>query len=169
MNAGSLPSDHWTQNLKVGGGRIIGEACHFVDLARHLVGKRISEINVNLFELKNNTSYKKDTATFSLGFEDGSIATIHYFANGSSKFQKERVEVFCDGKILQLNNFKNLKGYGWKNFTKISLLKQNKGQKETVKAFINSINSGKSCIPIDQIIEVSEKTLEIDDKLRSVK
>lgn len=168
VNAGTLPSDHWTQSIEVGGGRIIGEACHFIDLARYLVGKKIVETSVSLFELKKNTSYKKDTVTFSLKFEDGSIATIHYFANGSSKFQKERIEAFCDGRVLQLNNFKNLKGFGWKNFKKISLLRQNKGQAESVKAFLNSITSGKSCIPLDEIIEVSEKTLEIDNKLRSI-
>lgn len=166
-NAGYLPSDHWTNDREIGGGRIIGEACHYIDLARHLIGKKIVKTNVNLFESKNDSSYMKDTASLSIKFEDGSIATIHYFANGSSKFQKERVEVFCGSKILQLNNFRSLKGFGWTNFKRQSLFSQNKGQKEAVAAFLNSIKSGAPCIPIGEILEVSKATLEIDNQLRS--
>ena len=93
INAGEIPSDHWTQDLEVGGGRIIGEACHFIDLLRFLVGKTITNYQIQFMD-----SSTKDTATIQLSFEDGSIGTIHYYANGSKSFPKERLEVFAGGR-----------------------------------------------------------------------
>jgi len=116
VNAGKIPRDHWTQDPKVGGDRIIGEACHFIDLLRFLSGSRIKASSLS--ELKSGVG---DTVSIQLAFEDGTIGTIHYFANGNKAFPKERLEVFTAQKILQLDNFKTLKGYGWKNFKKMRL------------------------------------------------
>jgi predicted dehydrogenase len=104
VNAGVIAENHWVQDLEIGGGRIIGEVCHFVDLLRFLIGKNIVKHNIQLMN-----SLTKDTATIQLSFFDGSIGTIHYFANGSKSFPKERLEVFAGGGVLQLDNFLKLK------------------------------------------------------------
>jgi len=157
VNAGKIPLDHWTQDPEVGGGRIVGEACHFIDLLRFLSGTRI--INSNLMKLNSGVG---DTVSIQLAFEDGSIGTIHYFANGNKAFPKERLEVFTGQKILQLDNFKTLKGYGWKNFKKMRLWQQDKGHEAEIKAFAEAIENGSpSPIPFEEIEEVMRMTLEL--------
>lgn len=153
VNAGHIPEDHWVQDLNVGGGRIIGEVCHFIDLARFLVGNEISTYSIYYM----GNSICQDTATITLGFADGSIATINYYANGNNKIPKERVEVHSSGKYLLLDNFVKLKGYGWPGFSKMNLWKQDKGQDEMTKAFASAIkSSGKQPIPFNEIYEVSK-------------
>ena len=94
--------------------------------------------------------------------------SIHYFANGSNTFPKERVEVFVDGRVLQLDNFRKLKGFGWPGFSKLNLWKQDKGQVACAKAFIDSIASGSPCpISPDEIFEVARVTLEASEQLRA--
>ncbi|NPA08710.1 MAG: Gfo/Idh/MocA family oxidoreductase, partial [Chlorobi bacterium] len=157
INAGSIPEEHWIQDPRVGGGRIIGEACHFIDLLRFLAGTRISEATI--LGLEKGLG---DTVSIQLKFKDGSIGTIHYFANGSKRFPKERLEVFVAGRILQLNNFRSLKGFGWPGFKKMNLLRQDKGQKECAAAFIKAIREGlPSPIPFDELVEVSRITIEL--------
>ena len=157
INAGEITNDHWTQDLEVGGGRIIGEACHFIDLLRFLVGKTI--INYQIQFMDNST---KDTATIQLSFEDGSIGTIHYYANGSKSFPKERLEIFAGGRVLKLDNFQKLTGFGWPGFDKMNLWQQDKGQKACAKAFIDAISKGdKSPIPIEEIFEVSKISIKL--------
>ena len=168
MNAGEIPEDHWTQDPTVGGGRILGEACHYIDLMRHLVGRKI--ISYNAMSMGKNDSYKitEDKATVTLAFDDGSFGSIHYFANGSRAFPKERIEIFADGAVLHLDNFKKLRGYGWRGFNKLNLWKQNKGQAECVKAFVDAIESGASApIEYDEIIEVANISIDIAESLRS--
>jgi predicted dehydrogenase len=157
INAGEITNDHWTQDLEVGGGRIIGEACHFIDLLRFLVGKTI--INYQIQFMDNST---KDTANIQLSFEDGSIGTIHYYANGSKSFPKERLEVFAGGGVLQLDNYRKLIGFGWPGFKKMNLWQQDKGQKACAKAFIDAISKGnKSPIPVEEIFEVSKISIKL--------
>lgn len=157
INAGKIPNDHWTQDLEVGGGRIIGEACHFIDLLRFLVGKTITNYKILFMD-----SSTKDTANIQLSFEDGSIGTIHYYANGSKSFPKERLEIFAGGGVLQLDNFRKLAGFGWPGFKKMNLWQQDKGQKACVKAFIDAISKGNiSPIPVEEIFEVSRITIKL--------
>ena len=160
VNAGALPNDHWAKDPKVGGGRIIGEACHFIDLMRFLADSPIADFKV--FSMKDN---QNDTISINLSFVNGSIGTIHYFANGNRLLSKERLEVYFDGKTLILDNFKKLIGYGINRFSKLSKFKQDKGQKECAKAFIDSIISGSPKIPIDQIFEVSETAIKINNAI----
>ena len=110
INAGSLPDDHWINDEEIGGGRIIGEFCHFIDLVLYIVGSGIKSWS------RNSNQSLKDNISVIMNFEDGSIGTINYFTNGAKSFPKEKLEVFCGGSILELNNFKSLKGYGWKKF-----------------------------------------------------
>lgn len=165
VNAGHIPSDHWTQDLQVGGGRILGEACHFIDLLRHIVDSKIMSVHaVKMSSPSENVT--EDKATITLTFEDGSIGTIHYFANGHNSFPKERLEVFVGGKILELDNFITLKGYGWSNFRKMRS-SQDKGHANGVNAFINGIKEGYYPIPLEEIFEVTEVTLDAVAKLRN--
>ncbi len=157
VNAGAIPATHWTQDRDVGGGRIIGEACHFIDLLRHLAGAPIVA-----WHIQPMASSTGDTASISLSFADGSTGTVHYFANGNKAFPKERLEVFASGRILQLGNFRKLIGYGWQGFRRMSLWRQDKGQKACVAAFLNAIASGQSApIPLDELVEVSRVSIEV--------
>ncbi|GAB6194140.1 bi-domain-containing oxidoreductase [Desulfocastanea catecholica] len=157
VNAGAIPPDHWTQDPAVGGGRIIGEACHFIDLLRFLSGHAISQHTIT--KMAGGVG---DTVTIQLGFADGSIGTVHYLANGSKSFPKERLEVFAAGRILQLDNFRKMKGYDWPGFKKMNLFKQDKGQKACAAAFVGAIREGGVApIPVDEIFEVSRVTLEL--------
>ena len=105
-----------------------------------------------------------DTLSISLEFEDGSIGTIHYFANGSKSFPKERLEVFAEGSVLQLDNYRTMKGFGWPGFKKMNLRKQDKGQKACAKAFINALEGREAApIPVDEILEVTRISIELAD------
>jgi predicted dehydrogenase/threonine dehydrogenase-like Zn-dependent dehydrogenase len=157
VNAGSIPAGHWTQDREAGGGRLVGEACHFIDLLRFLAGASITGHH----RMAMNSS-TQDTVTLQLSFADGSIGTIHYFANGSKAFPKERLEVFAGGRVLQLDNFRKLTGFGWPGFSKMNLWRQDKGQNACAQSFVNAIQQGLlSPIPISEIFEVSRVSIEI--------
>ncbi len=157
VNAGAIPTEHWTQDQEVGGGRIIGEACHFIDLLRFLAGSRIAGHQVTRMD-----SQSGDSVSISLKFDDGSIGVVHYLANGSKAFPKERLEVFAAGRVLQLDNFRKLKGFGWPGFTKMNLWRQDKGQKACAAAFVKAISDGgPTPIPFDQILEVARVSIEV--------
>jgi predicted dehydrogenase len=136
VNAGSIPADHWTQSASEGGGRLIGEACHFIDLILHLAGTHIASVQTTSLGSLNAPA---DTATIQLTFEDGSIGSVHYFANGHRSYPKERLEVFCGERVLQLDNFRTLRGWGWPGFRKQSLWFQDKGHDRGVAAFLHAI------------------------------
>ena len=153
VNAGAIPLDHWTQDTEIGGGRIVGEVCHFLDLLRFLVGHPARQVKA--------TRHSVDTMTISLSYEDGSIGTVHYFSNGDRVLSKERVEVFAGGHVLQLDNFRRLRGYGWPSFKQMNSWRQDKGANAMVDAFVKAIWKGKpSPIPFDELLEVSRSTLE---------
>ena len=157
VNAGAIPANHWTQDPAVGGGRIVGEACHFIDLLRHLAGSPI--VSHARLAMDSATG---DTVSLQLGFADGSIGTIHYLANGHKSFPKERLEVFCGGRILQLDNFRQLTGFGWPGFSKLKLWRQDKGQKACAAAFVTAVEQGGPApIPLAEILEVSRVTIEL--------
>ena len=168
MNAGAIPPDHWTQDIAVGGGRIIGEACHYIDLMRFLAGSKIVSVQARCMEDGGGVAGTEDKATILLGFEDGSFGSVHYLANGASSFPKERVEVFAAGRVLQLDNFIKLKGYGWPGFKKMNLWRQDKGQKGCVAAFLEAIEKGSPTpIPIEDIFEVARVSIEVGFMLRN--
>ena len=166
MNAGAIPANHWTQDNAVGGGRLIGEACHFIDLMRFLVGAPIVSIQARRMGDAPGVQITEDKASITLGFDDGSFGTILYLANGASSFPKERVEVFAAGRVLQLDNFRNLKGYGWPGFNKFNLWKQDKGQNACTVAFVRAVEKGISAIPLDEIFEVARVTISVAEQLR---
>lgn len=168
MNAGAIPADHWTQDNAVGGGRIIGEACHFIDLMRFLAGSKVVSIQARRMGETDAVQVLEDKASITLGFEDGSFGTIFYLANGASSFPKERVEVFTAGRVLQLDNFRKLKAFGWPGFNKMNLWRQDKGQDACAAVFVDSIRDGKEApIPADEIFEVARVTIQVAEILRA--
>lgn len=166
MNAGAIPASHWTQDALVGGGRIIGEACHFIDLMRFLAGSSIVSLQARRMGNAPGMEVTEDKASITLGFADGSFGTIMYLANGAASFPKERIEVFSSGRVLQLDNFRKLKGYGWPAFGKLNLWKQDKGQKACAEAFLRAVETGVPAIPPEEIFDVARVTIEVAEQLR---
>ena len=162
VNAGDIPADHWTQDPEVGGGRIIGEACHFIDLLRHLAGAAITRHSVFALSRAGGTTGPADRVSIMLEFADGSVGTVHYLANGHKSFPKERLEVFAGGRILQLDNFRRLRGWGWGQIRTKRLWRQDKGQTACAAAFIEAVRKGEpSPIPENELLEVSRVSIEV--------
>jgi predicted dehydrogenase/threonine dehydrogenase-like Zn-dependent dehydrogenase len=166
MNAGEVPVDHWAQDTFLGGGRIIGEACHFIDLMRFLADSPIVSVQARRMGDSPGISIADDKASITLGFKDGSFGTIMYLANGAVSFPKERIEAFVAGRTLQLNNFRKLTGYEWPGFNSLNLWKQDKGQNACASAFLNAIENGSPAIPLNEILEVASVTIEVANQLR---
>ena len=157
-NAGAIPADHWTQDLALGGGRLLGEACHFVDLLRHLAASPIEDLQLLIAADRKPCP---DTFSLQLRFADGSIGTVHYFANGSKAFPKKRLEVFAAGKVLRLDNYRKLQAWGIPGFSTRRLLSQDKGQQACCAAFLKAIETGgPPPIPVSELFEVQRWLLE---------
>jgi predicted dehydrogenase/threonine dehydrogenase-like Zn-dependent dehydrogenase len=156
-NAGVIPADHWTQDPTAGGGRLLGEACHFVDLLRHLAASPIEDSRLLTAA---DTKPCPDTFSLQLRFADGSIGTVHYFANGSKAFPKERLEVFAGGKVLRLDNYRKLQAWGIPGFRTRRHFKQDKGQLACCQSFLRAIQvGGPPPIPTEEIFEVQRVLL----------
>lgn len=166
INAGYLPSNHWTQDPNLGGGRIIGEACHFVDFITFLVGA--APVSVTAHALPDGGKYSEDNVSMTFTFPDGSIGVVDYLANGDKSFPKERVEVFCGGMVAVLDDFVSLQ------ITKDGKMKeergaQDKGWVNEWKAFIKSIREGgEPPIPYEQLIGVTKSTFAAVESLRTM-
>ena len=161
-NAGVIAPDHWTQDIAVGGGRIIGEACHFIDLLRFLAGAPISSAQIVTMGRHPAVLTPGDKAIITMRFEDGSIGTIQYFANGGKAFPKERVEVFAGDAVLQMDNFVALRGFGWPGFKGQKLWRQDKGQEACAQAFLTAIRAqGPSPIAPEELFEVARLSIHL--------
>jgi len=161
VNAGAIAANHWTQDPAIGGGRLVGEACHFIDLLRFLAGAPITSHHVMAMDTST-----RDSFAINLRFADGSLGTISYLANGSRAFAKERLEVFAAGRVLQLDNFRRLQGFGWPGFRSMNLWSQNKGQAACAQAFCDALRTGGSSpIPLAELLEVSRITLALAKEL----
>ncbi len=139
VNAGSIPADSWIQDAEFGGGRIIGEVCHFVDFLTFMNGSLPVSVYAAAMKDPNNLN---DVLNISLRYENGSIGTISYFANGDKGLPKERVEIYANGSTAVLNDFRTLAVYTDGKKKKKKLLSQNKGQKTEVRQFIEAILNG---------------------------
>ncbi len=156
MNAGFIPSDVWIHDLEVGGGRIIGEACHFIDLCSFLAGSDVISVCMN--SLGQNPQKNTDNASILLRYENGSNAVINYFSNGSKSYAKERIEVYSQEKILVLDNWRELKGYGIKGFTKYKG-SMNKGHQAQFSLLNDRVkNGGEPLISFESIINTTKAT-----------
>lgn len=165
MNAGFIPENVWVHDMEVGGGRIIGEACHFIDLISFITDSKVKSVCMNAMYVhpKENT----DNATILLKYENGTNAVINYFANGSKAYAKERVEVYHQEKTLILDNWRKLTGYGFKNFSS-ACSSQDKGHQNQFNHLIDSLrNGGKSIIPFDSIINTSKASIAAIESLKT--
>lgn len=167
MNAGEIPGSHWTQDPVVGGGRIVGEACHYIDLMRFLAGSEITGFTATKMGDAPGVEVTEDKASITLSFADGSFGTILYLGNGGKAFPKERIEVFANDAVLQLDNFKALRSFGWPGFKCKKLMSQDKGQQACATLFIQAIQRGKPTpIPANEIFEVSRVAVQVAQSLR---
>jgi polar amino acid transport system substrate-binding protein len=163
INAGFIPRDHWTQDLEVGGGRIIGEVCHFVDLCQYLATSQPIMVSAYAMDSAQQT---QDTLVINLKFQNGSIATVSYFANGSKELAKEYLEVYGSGVTAILNDFKELTIYG-KNKKRYKLSNQDKGHRQEVNAFLDAVKHGSAApIPFQEIYWSSLLPFKIIESIR---
>lgn len=165
INAGPIPSDSWIQDPESGGGRIIGEVCHFVDFLIFINGSLPDSVQAFALPDPNNL---QDTLNVNLTFRNGSIGTVSYFANGSKSLFKEYIEIYKNGMTAILRDFKKLEVYSSGSFFKKKLLLQDKGQKNMISAFIQSLRTGQpSPIDFNEICSVSLATFRIMESLRT--
>ena len=164
INAGYIPLNHWTQDPTLGGGRIIGEACHFIDFITFLVGA--APVSVTAHALPDNGKYREDNVSMTFTFPDSSIGVVDYLANGDKSFPKERIEVFCGGKIAVLDDFRALELVENGNRKTIKGA-QDKGWKNEMIAFAKSIREGgQPPIPYEQLIGVTNASFAAVESLR---
>ena len=167
INANVLPENHWLIDPEIGGGRIIGEACHFIDFLTFLVGE--IPIEVSAEGLPDDGKYHEDNVLIQLKYPDGSIGTVNYLANGDRAYSKEYLEVFSSGRIGVLHDWRKLEMISQgKRKVRQHLLRQNKGHQEAWQAFIEALQGDKTPpIPYEQLISVTQTTFAAVEALRS--
>ena len=169
VNAGLLPLSHWLVDPKVGGGRIIGEGCHFIDFLTFLVGEVPTEVTTQ--GLPDQGKYKEDNVVMTFRFPDGSLGMVSYFANGDKSFPKEYVEVFTGGRVAVLEDWRKLELVE-KGHRKVHrhLLRQDKGHRGAWEAFLSTLQSDKTPpIPYEQLLGVTQASFAAVESLHSGK
>ncbi|MBC8755331.1 bi-domain-containing oxidoreductase [Kordia sp. YSTF-M3] len=167
MNAGAIPPEVWVHDMEVGGGRIIGEACHYLDLMVFLTGSKIKAVCMNA--LGENPAENTDNASILVKMENGSTGVVNYFANGSKSYAKERLEVFSQEKTLIMDNFIKTSGYGTKGFSKLKT-KLNKGHKAQFGLILEKIKDGNvALIPYEELINVTKASFAAIQSLKEGK
>jgi predicted dehydrogenase/threonine dehydrogenase-like Zn-dependent dehydrogenase len=168
VNAGFIPPEHWTQDAERGGGRIIGEGCHFIDLLSYLAMSPATQVSAQM--IGGNDTVREDKMSILLRFADGSVGTVHYFANGSKNYPKETLEIFSDGRVIRMENFRVTTGFGFKGFRKFRTWRQDKGHSAEISEFINAVASGApSLIPFDEIVNVTKASFAAVEAARTGK
>jgi predicted dehydrogenase len=169
VNAGYIPLEHWAHDPSQGGGRIIGEGCHFVDFLAFLVGA--PPLAVSAHGIPDEGRYREDNVVLTFTFPDGSVGTVSYLANGDKSFPKERVEVFCGGRVAVLDDFRLLELLqDGKRQVVQSRLRQDKGHRAAWQAFAAAIQAGgPPPIPYEQLFGVTQATFAAVEALRSGK
>ncbi|MBN1931058.1 MAG: bi-domain-containing oxidoreductase [Desulfobacterales bacterium] len=153
-NAGIIPPNVWVHDPEVGGGRIVGEACHFIDLLSYIAGSRI--VSVSAAQMGKGVAIQEDKMAIVLSFKDGSIGTVNYFGNGSKSYPKETLEVYSEGRILRLDNFRKLEGFGFKGFRKFKTRAMDKGHHAEFQSFVDRVaEGGQPLISMDEMINVT--------------
>ena len=167
MNAGFIPPEMWVHDMEIGGGRILGEACHFIDLCSYLAASRVTAVCMNA--MGENPQENTDNATILLKYENGTNAVINYFANGSKAYQKERVEVFSQERVFILDNWRRLEGFGTKGFSKMKG-KMDKGQKDEFRMLNERLQNGsESLIPFESIVNTTKASFAAIQSLKERK
>lgn len=167
MNAGNIPANVWVHDMLVGGGRIIGEACHFIDLITYLTGSKVKAVCMNA--MGDNPEENTDNATILLKYENGSTGVINYFSNGSKSYSKERVEVYSQERTLIMDNFRATEGFGFKGFSKLKT-KLDKGHSNQFHQLIKRTQSGGApLIPFDEIVNTTQASFAAIESLKQNK
>jgi len=166
INAGFLPATHWTQRSEEGGGRLLGEVCHFIDFFVWLSGRRVTSVYASV--LPNGGKYRDDNLSATLEFDDGSVGTITYVANGDKSFPKERIEVFGGGAVAALEDYRVLTTTrAGRQRTFRSRLRQDKGHDKEWQAYANAISSGgEAPISFAELVNVSQACFRLLDSMR---
>ena len=165
MNAGNIPSSVWVHDMKVGGGRIVGEACHFIDLITFLTGSKVKSVCMNAMGV--NPEENTDNASILLKYENGSTGVINYFSNGSKSYSKERLEVFSQERTIIMDNFRTTEGYGTKGFSKMKT-KLDKGHQRQFQLLIERVkNGGEALIPFDDIVNTTRASFAAIESLKN--
>jgi len=153
-NAGIIPPDVWVHDPETGGGRIIGEACHFIDLLSYIAGSPV--VSVAAFQMEKGVAVKQDKMSIALGFADGSVGTVNYFGNGSKQYPKESMEIFSEGRVVRMDNFRQTRGYGFHKFKKVKTRSQDKGHGVQFKTFVDHVTAGgEPLIRLDELVNVT--------------
>ncbi len=159
VNAGAVPPDSWIHDPARGGGRIVGEACHFIDLMVSVCGSEVA--SVSAVSAGDTPLVRSDRMTIALRFADGSIGSVNYFSNGSKSFPKETMEIFSDGRVLRLENFRTLRGHGFPGFKSFGTPRQDKGHAAELRLFLDRVaKGGEPLIPFSQIESVTNAAFE---------
>ncbi|MCJ8164438.1 bi-domain-containing oxidoreductase [Pontibacter sp. E15-1] len=165
MNAGYIPDNVWVHDMQSGGGRIIGEACHYLDLMVYLTGSKIKSVCMNA--LGKNPAENTDNASILVQFENGSNGVVNYFANGHKSYSKERVELYSQGRTLIMDNFRKTEGYGFRGFSKLKT-GQDKGHRYQFTKLVEALkNGGEPLIPFDEIVNVSLASIAAIQSLKT--
>jgi predicted dehydrogenase len=168
VNAGSLPLNHWLYDPKVGGGRIIGEGCHFIDFMNWLANSL--PVSVSTISLPDGQLYREDNVNITIKFANGSIGVLSYLANGDKSHPKERCEVFCGGRVAVLDDFRKVDlSFNGKKNSQRSSFRQDKGHQAAWKAFLDGVKAGVPPIPYEQIRVVSLTAIAAVESLHTGK
>ncbi|MBV8990026.1 MAG: bi-domain-containing oxidoreductase [Solirubrobacterales bacterium] len=167
VSAGKLPEQHWIHDLAQGGGRALGEVCHFVDSVSFLVGSPIVEVHVNGHGAESRPVQAYDNLIVTLRFADAAIASVLYVADGSSGVAKERIEAFCGPRTAILDDYVGLELFDAGRFRKRRLRTQDKGHREEVVQFLEAARTGQPAVPLAQIDNTTLATLAIVESLRT--
>lgn len=161
INPGRIPADHWSQNLQDGGGRIIGEGCHFIDLCNYIVGSNAIDVKHSFMRTTDSRLKYDDSVGILLSYPDGSMAIVSYLSNGDKGLSKERLEVFSSNGIIKIDDFKNLKIIKDNKIREIKLRRADKGQESMLKNYFLSLLKGQVLINFEDLYNVTDLTIKI--------
>jgi predicted dehydrogenase len=165
MNAGFIPPEVWVHDMEIGGGRIVGEACHYLDLMVYLTGSKITSVCANA--LGTHPQDSTDNMSILVKFENGSNGALNYLANGNKSYPKERLEIHSQGRTLVMDNFRVTEGFGFKGFSKLKT-SIDKGHQNQFSGIVSTLKEGTiQHIPFDEIYNVSVAALAAIESLKN--
>jgi len=167
VNAGIIPKDVWIQDRTIGGGRIIGEVCHFIDTCSYLVGSDVVSVYASTVQKADQSIPDEDNVNITLNYANGSTATIAYYAYGDGSMPKEYIEAFGNGVSMQMTDFRELVVYSGSKANKIKSANQDKGFKAEFEAFKSSVKSGEAAISFESLYNTTKTTFKIMESIRS--
>jgi polar amino acid transport system substrate-binding protein len=167
INAGFAAKDHWIQKPDEGGGRIVGEVCHFLDLMQFITGSDPLRVFAESISANNNAVSDSDNVSITIKYRDGSLGTIFYVANGDSSLPKEQIEVFGESSVTVVNDFKKVQLIRKGRTRTVRRYKQDKGHRKELQAFIDAVKDDNGVpIPFKDIVTATFLTFMIKRSLR---